>query len=206
MTKSERKKAPARREREKKTFKTPAARGEDVRTMAGGLTVTSDDFFDEEVQEGAEGYQQFLTFETAGGVYAIDILDTHEILKPAAITRVPNVQADALGVINLRGNIIPIVDLQKKFKDSHCTLEGFSRIIVVNYKGKFSGFIVDRVLEVARVAESKLEASEVRGLSNQYISGVGRTEDRIFLILNLDRLLNFAEPDFTAPSARELLR
>lgn len=149
--------------------------------------------FDAEAEkESGESHRQFLTFDAAGGYYAVDILETHEILKPAPVTRTPNVEEEMLGVINLRGNIIPIIDLNRKFRARFTELDVASRIVVVNHGGKFSGLLVDRVAEVARVPESAIEAGEVRGLSNEYIQSVGRANGKIFLILNLSQLLSFA--------------
>ncbi|MBX7056946.1 MAG: chemotaxis protein CheW [Leptospirales bacterium] len=154
----------------------------------GGLSGLFDDL---QEQESGEQYRQFLTFDAAGGYYAVNILDTFEILKPTLLTRTPNVEDEMLGVVNLRGNIIPIVDLSRKFRGDFTELENVSRIVVVSFQGKYSGLLVDRVLEVVRVAESAIEAGEVRGFSNEYIQSVGRSGDRIFLILNLERLLQF---------------
>lgn len=154
----------------------------------------NDSLYGTEEEESGELTHQYLTFSVAGGEYGIDILDTHEILKPVPVTRLPNVESDVLGVINLRGNIIPIIDLNEKFQNRFSDLELQSRIVVVYYKGKYTGLLVDRVLEVAQVPESGLEGAGVRGLSNQYIQGVGRSESRLFLILNLDVLTNLELP------------
>lgn len=160
----------------------------------GSLIPGANDLYGTEEEESGELTHQYLTFSVAGGEYGIDILDTHEILKPVPVTRLPNVESDVLGVINLRGNIIPIIDLNEKFQNRFSDLELQSRIVVVNYKGKYTGLLVDRVLEVAQVPESGLEGAGVRGLSNQYIQGVGRSESRLFLILNLDVLTNLEFP------------
>lgn len=165
----------------------------------GGALSRAARFLDDEEAESLENYQQFLTFAVSEGEYGIDILETHEILKPQAITRLPNVQEEVLGVINLRGNIIPIVDLNKKFQEDFTVLDAQTRIVVVNYHGKYSGLLVDRVLEVARVPEDGVEAAEVRGLSNEYISGVGRSDERLFLILNLDRVFAAMHPESDQP-------
>ncbi|MEQ9366209.1 MAG: chemotaxis protein CheW [Leptospirales bacterium] len=156
----------------------------------GGLIPGAADIYGTDEEESGEVIHQFLTFSVAGGEYGIDILDTHEILKPVVVTRLPNVESDVLGVINLRGNIIPIIDLNQKFRGAFSALELQSRIVVVFYKGKYTGLLVDRVLEVAQVPESGLESAGVRGLSNEYIQGVGRSDQRLFLILNLDILTN----------------
>lgn len=134
---------------------------------------------------------QFLVFESREGVYGINILETHEILKPVPVTRLPNVEPEVLGVINLRGNIIPVIDIQKKFSDEYCEIKDTSRIVVCTYASKHLGLLVDRIVEVASISEDNIEGVEVRGLSNQYLKGVGRSSDKIFLIFNLEIL--FAE-------------
>jgi purine-binding chemotaxis protein CheW len=130
---------------------------------------------------------QFLVFQIGKGNFGINILDTHEILKPVTITRLPNVDSEFLGVINLRGNIIPVMDMNKKFARRFTDLTNFSRIVVANHNSKYMGLLVDRVVEVARIHEDNIEGSEARGFSNRYVTGVGRVDEkRLFLILNLD--------------------
>ena len=139
-------------------------------------------------REKAKQLLQFLVFQVGNGFYGINILETHEILKPGLVTRIPNVESDILGVLNLRGNIIPVVDVNKKFLSRKVEITNFSRIIVAAYQGKYMGLVVDRVLEVARISENSIEGTEVRGLSHQFVKGVGRSDQRIFLLLNLDKM------------------
>jgi purine-binding chemotaxis protein CheW len=113
---------------------------------------------------------QFLVFQCGKGNFGVNIIETHEILKPVVITRLPNVEDEILGVINLRGNIIPVVDVNRKFSGKHTELSN------------------DRIMEVARISSASIEGGEIRGFSNQYVKGVGRSEQRLFLILNLDAL------------------
>jgi len=131
----------------------------------------------------------FLIFGAGNGFYGINILETHEILKPAAVTRLPNVEPDILGVINLRGNIIPVIDVNKKFAGMYSEITNQSRIVVCAFSGKYMGLLVDKIIEVARISEKSIEGTEVKGLSNQFVSGVGRTDNRLFLLLNLSVLI-----------------
>lgn len=131
-----------------------------------------------------ENMVQFLIFEATDGHYGINILQTHEVLKPVAVTRLPNVEDDVLGVINLRGSIIPVIDINKKFGYNYTRLTPHSRIIVCTIDGKMTGILVNRVMEVARIPEESIEGPEVHELSEQHVSGVGRSGERIFLILN----------------------
>ncbi len=136
---------------------------------------------------------QFLVFASGEGVYGINILDTHEILKPVPVTRLPNVEPEFLGVLNLRGNIIPLLDTNRKFADSYSDITNLSRIVVCATGGKLLGLLVDRILEVARISADRIEGKEVSGLSNRYVNGVGRSDSRLFLILNLSVLLSKGE-------------
>ena len=133
-----------------------------------------------------ENLLQFLVFQIGRGHYGINILETHEILKPVQVTRIPNVGQEIMGVLNLRGNIIPVVDLNKKFLGRHSEISNFSRIVVSAHEGKFMGLLVDRVVEVARIKDGSIEGTEVRGLSQDYINGAARSGEKIFLILNLE--------------------
>ena len=138
----------------------------------------------EEVQAESGPTAQYLLFQCSDGVYGINILQTFEILKPIMVTRLPNVEADVLGVINLRGNILPVIDVNKKFGYDYTELTNLSRIVVCTHKNKMMGLVVEQVMEVVRIADINIEGAEIQDLSNQYISGVGRSQDRIFLILN----------------------
>lgn len=148
----------------------------------GELEGTSMDVF------GAVDLEQYLVFACAGGTYGINILETHEILRPVPITRLPNVEPEYLGVLNLRGNIIPLLDCARKFGEDYADLTPLSRIVVCASRGKFIGLLVDRILEVARIPADRVEGKEVAGLSGRYMKGVGRSDQRLFLILSLDTL------------------
>ncbi|MBL8021904.1 MAG: purine-binding chemotaxis protein CheW [Leptospirales bacterium] len=133
---------------------------------------------------------QFLVFSSGESTYGVRILDTNEILKPVHVTRLPNVSPEILGVLNLRGNIIPLLDTNKKFGNEYSEVTQASRIVVCANAGKFIGLLVDKILEVARIPLDAIEGREVSGLSHKYVSGVGRSDQRLFLILNLDILIN----------------
>lgn len=143
----------------------------------------------EEEDKASADRIQFLVFQAGKGFFGINIVETHEILKPVTVTRLPNVEPDVMGVINLRGNIIPVIDVNRKFQRTYTELSPASRIVVCMHEGKYLGLIVDRVVEVARILEDEIEGAEVKGLSNQFVRGVGRSDNRLFLILNLKALV-----------------
>ena len=137
-------------------------------------------------QESAEikSTQQLVGFVIGEELFGVDILTVQEIIRDTTITAIPDAPDFLEGVINLRGSIIPVIDINKKFGYDYTGLTTLSRIIVCTFEQKMTGILVDRVLEVARIPEDEIEGAEVQDLSNQYISGVGRSVERIFLILN----------------------
>jgi len=144
-----------------------------------------------EKEEFQNDVTQFLVFQVGNGRFGINILETNEILKPVSITRIPNVEEAILGVINLRGDIIPVIDLSKKFSDIYTALTNTSRIIVANDGRKLTGLLVERVNEVARLRNEQVENVGMTNLANRFVSRVGRIEERIFLILNLNTLFQY---------------
>jgi purine-binding chemotaxis protein CheW len=135
-----------------------------------------------------------LVFESANNLYGIDILKITEILKPVQVTRLPNAENFVLGVINLRGNIVPVIDIRKILKNEYTELTNLSRIIVSNIYNKNLGLLVERVLEVVTLREDQIEGGEIKNFSENYIEGVGRSKDKLFLIFNLPLLVEQYKP------------
>ncbi|MFB5652506.1 chemotaxis protein CheW [Leptospira wolffii] len=150
----------------------------------------------EEDQTGkeVESLKEFLTFEVDKEVFGIDILHIHEILKPVPITRIPNVEPYILGVINLRGEIIPIMDLKELFGLGFCDILPSTRIIVVVYGEKRGGLLVDSVKQVVKVHKDKVnQADEELSVNySELIESVSQFEDSLILNLNLSMLMEYA--------------
>ena len=92
---------------------------------------------------------QFLSFAVSNEIFGIDLIHVHEILRPVFITRIPNVEEHVLGVINLRGEIIPIIDLKKKFEQGFTEITKISRIIVLEFNSKrFLGNLIPILLNL----------------------------------------------------------
>lgn len=135
---------------------------------------------------------QLVTFEVGEEEYAIDILAVREINRMMEITRVPQSPPCVEGVINLRGRIIPVIDLRKRFVLESIARGGDSRIIVVEVAGRTLGFTVDRVNEVLRVNSSIVEPAPPMATSvdSHYVRGVGKLADRLLILLDLDALFS----------------
>ncbi len=138
-----------------------------------------------------EGEQlQLVTFEVAKEEFAVDILLVHEINRMMELTRVPQSPAEVEGVINLRGKIIPVVDLRKRFGFEATDSTEQSRIIVVEVKDRVIGFIVDRVHEVLRINANIVDPppSMISTIDSDFVKGVGKLEDRLIILLEIERL------------------
>jgi purine-binding chemotaxis protein CheW len=133
---------------------------------------------------------QLVTFEVGEEEFAIDILQVQEINRMMELTRVPQSPPEVEGVINLRGRIIPVIDLRKTFNLEDGARDEHSRIVVVEVKGRIIGFLVDRVHEVLRIDAGIVEPppSMISSVDSDYISGVGKLNDRLLILLNLDKL------------------
>lgn len=144
-----------------------------------------------------EKLNQFVVFKTGIEEYAIPILKVNEIirLKGINITKVPNTQKYVMGIINLRGEVIPIVDLRLKFNMASKELDDNHRIIIVNLQDKSMGFLVDSVSEVAEIDEEDIAQppEEISDINSKYITGVAKYKDRIFIILDIDIVVSDKE-------------
>ncbi len=133
---------------------------------------------------------QLVTFGVGSEEFAVDILAVREIILMMPLTRVPQSPPEVEGVINLRGRIIPVVDLRRRFNITASDKTEHSRIIVVEVHGRVLGFIVDRVNEVKRISQKIVEPAPtmVCSVDSEFISGVGKLEDRLLILLELGKL------------------
>jgi purine-binding chemotaxis protein CheW len=153
----------------------------------------------------AEELVQLVSFELEGEEFGIDILKVQEIIRMVTITKVPQAPNYAEGVINLRGNIIPVIDLRTLFAMSRRAYDKNSRIAVCAVGSAIIGLVVDSVSEVLRVPPSTLEKppSAVTVDSSQYISGVVKLDNRLLLVLDISRLTAEVSVEFAASAEAE---
>ncbi len=140
---------------------------------------------------------QLVTFSIGEEEFGVEILKVREIIRMLEITRVPRAPEFVEGVINLRGSVIPILDLRKRFGLVSKDNDKDTRIVVINIHNMIVGFIVDSVSQVLRIPANTVEPPPpvVAGLDSEYIEGVGKLEDRLLILLDLDRLLSSEERD-----------
>jgi purine-binding chemotaxis protein CheW len=138
---------------------------------------------------------KFLTFYLAGEEYGIEILKVHEIIGLMPITRVPRTPEFMRGVINLRGKVIPIVDLRMKFLMPSAEATSETCIIVVHVRGIEMGIIVDQVSEVVDIVSSDIEPTPSFGVevNTDYILGIGKSQGKVKILLDIDRVLSNGE-------------
>lgn len=146
---------------------------------------------------------KYLTFFLADEEYGVEILKVHEIIGMLPITRVPRTPTFVRGVINLRGKVIPIIDLRERFGMS---TEGAqeSCIIVVQVFGIQLGVVVDKVSEVLSIVDSDIEPTPSFGVdvSTEYLLGLAKGEGRVRLLLDIDRVLTATEVESVQAAAR----
>lgn len=125
--------------------------------------------------------------------FGIDITKIVEILKKQKVFQLPNLPDFLSGVINLRGEIIPIVDLRKRFGIED--IKGKGRIVVIRFGKEKIGLYVDDIKEIVNLDPSEISAppSIFKGLKTEYMTGIGQKDERIIVILNLDRILTTEE-------------
>ena len=149
----------------------------------------------EEAQSPIGHGGKFLTFYLKDEEYGIEILKVQEIIGMLPITRVPETSEFIRGVINLRGKIIPIMDLRQKFKMNTKDDDDDTCVIVVQTEGVEIGVVVDKVSEVLDIKNSEIEDVPAFGteVNTNYLLGVGKTNDKVRLLLDIDCVLSKQE-------------
>lgn len=139
---------------------------------------------------------QLVTFRLVEEEFGIPILDVREIILMTDITPVPRAPEFVEGVINLRGQIIPIADLRKRFNLGESQIDGNSRIVVVEVENHVLGLIVDAVSEVLRISASKISpppALVASGIGAEYIKGIANEDGKLTVLIDLRKVFNSDE-------------
>lgn len=133
--------------------------------------------------------EQLVIFQLNDQQYALPIQETQEIIRMSNITRVPNTKHYVEGIINLRGSIVPVINLNKRLNLPVSQYGEDTRIIVVEHGGQKVGMIVDIVLEVGRFTDDEIEPPSVAGDNVDYLKGVVKKGDQLWLLLNLAEVI-----------------
>jgi len=146
-------------------------------------------------RQAADELLQLVSFRIGDEEFGVDILKVQEINRMPEVTRVPNAPEFVDGVINLRGKVIPVIALRRRFGMARKESDKNTRIVVVDLDGKIVGFVVDAVSEVLRIPKSLIEPppSIASGIESEYITAVGKLEDRLLILLDLGKVLSSDE-------------
>ncbi|MDY6935463.1 MAG: chemotaxis protein CheW [Spirochaetota bacterium] len=153
----------------------------------------------EVVEEG----EQHVTFTIGGETYGVEVLKVQEIIGMTDITHVPNTLEFMRGVINLRGSVVPVVDMRAKFKMEGREYDSFTVIIIVEVKERLIGMIVDSVSDVISIPLSSIQDTPhfSSRIETDFISGIGQIGEKLVIILDVDRILS--EEDFEVLENKE---
>ena len=147
--------------------------------------------------DAAQEEKQLVVFDLDSESYGVDIGAVREIIRMQEITRVPRTPEFVEGVINLRGKVIPVVDLRKRFGLAVGEENKDNRIVVVDIGGQDIGVVVDAVTEVLRIPASAIEppSSVITSADSEYLLGIVKLADKMIILLELESVLSEKEKD-----------
>ena len=146
---------------------------------------------DETLPPPASASGEFLTFALAEQQYGVDILKVQEIRGYDGVTTIPNTPPHIKGVINLRGTIVPVLDLRIKFRLGEARYDSFTVMIILNLDGRTVGVVVDSVSDVVHLLAEQVRPAPPlgAGVDARYLVGVGVIDTRMVLLIDIERLL-----------------
>lgn len=144
---------------------------------------------------GTEAGNEFLAFTLGKEEYGIDILKVQEIRGYETVTRIANAPEFVKGVVNLRGIIVPIVDMRIKFNLGEPTYDQFTVVIILNIGGRVVGMVVDSVSDVITLSAEQVKPAPEMGtaLNTDYLIGLGTLDERMLILVDIDKLMSSSE-------------
>ena len=173
--------------------------------MAAATLETATKELNQQIGLTSDG-SQFLTFNLGDELYGVDILRVQEIKGYTTVTKIPNTPPHIKGVLNLRGTIVPIVELRTKFGMETIDYTAFTVIIVVVVRDKVMGLVVDSVSDVLNIERKDIQAPPQFGarVDVSFLNGIGKSGDKLVALLDMDRLLSESDIGETASTAKPL--
>lgn len=146
-------------------------------------------------EEGSLQEIQLACFRVGGEMYALDIMSIKEIIRPQKLTPIPKAPPFVEGVINLRGAVLPVIDLRKRFDQSAQKSDRKARVIVCALSGMIIGLLVDEVAEVRRYTRQEVQPAPhyLKGKGAEFFLGVCRRGDDLVMLLDLEKILTSGE-------------
>lgn len=140
---------------------------------------------------GSSDISQIVSFRLAKEEYGVNIMHVQEVILIGPITEMAQVPNYVRGLINLRGHVIPIIDLRVRFSLEDAAMTESSRIIILNLDKRTIGIVVDAVNEVLRVSSDQVEPTPrgITGVEHQHVMGLVRFEEKLIILLNIERLI-----------------
>ncbi len=173
---------------EDEVFSSPDIEAGEMQTedIADEMTAAASDADEEKIE--------LLAFKLSNEEYVLDINRIKEIIRPVEITRVPRVPLYIKGIISLRGVIVPVYNLKNRLgllETNEFSNDSQKRILIVNFDEELIGIIVDAVTGVVKINEDIIKPTPqiIKGVDAEYLKGVARTNNRLLILLNLDRVL-----------------
>lgn len=159
--------------------------------------------FDKGSESGRNELIQLVSFHLADEEYGLDVLKVREIIRMPTITKMPNVPLHVEGIINLRGKVIPIISMRRRFNLIESENDSQTRIVIMDVAGSLAGFIVDEVSEVIRVQSSEIQPPPSLTLSGgigmEFITGVINLAERLLIIMDIDKMFSENEINSMGP-------
>ena len=143
---------------------------------------------------------EFLTFALGKEEYGVDILKVQEIRSYEGVTRLPDAPDYIKGVINLRGTIVPVIDMRLKFRLENADYSALTVMIVLSVAGRVVGIVVDSVSDVVRLGGEQIRPVPELGatIDSQFLTGIGTLDERMLILLDIERLMVSAEMGLVA--------
>ena len=147
------------------------------------------------VQAGTVELKHFISFSVGEEEYGLELLRVKEVIRAREITWIPRVPSFVKGIINLRGDVIPVIDLRERFGLSEREHSASTRVIVVEVRGRLVGMVVDSASQSVRIPAAQIEPPPpvLGGMVQAYIAGVGKVDDRLIVLLDADSVLTVVE-------------
>jgi purine-binding chemotaxis protein CheW len=138
---------------------------------------------------------QYVTFTIAEEIYGVEVLKVQEIIGMTTVTHVPNSPSFMKGVINLRGAVVPVVDMRLKFGIQEKDYDAFTVVIIVEVRERLIGMIVDSVSDVAGIPLNSIQETPHfnAAVDTDFIKGIGQLDSKLVIILDVDRILTAEE-------------
>ncbi len=147
------------------------------------------------VRQAAVPQVQLVTFRVGGEEFGLDVFSVHEILNYQQPTPMPRAPEFVEGVLDVRGTLVPIVDLRRRFETPEVVYGNDTRIVLVDFNDERLGLVVDSVTEVLRAPQTAVSPppAYIRGLAAEFVRGIVRVGERLVVLMDLDRILSSDE-------------